>query len=113
MIRLPLSLQNWNTDAFQQTFKHELCSLKPEHLPLQQGLQYSSYALTDKLSVAVLLAEEQKDFLQVKAGIFYSGIIAGCSCSDDPTPIDEVTEYCEVQVSINKQTAVASIQLLD
>ena len=42
----------------------------------------------------LLSASEDAGLLRVKAGIFYTGIIAGCSCADDPTPIDELNEYC-------------------
>jgi len=48
----------------------------------------------------------------VKAGIFYKSIIAGCSCSDDPSPIDEVDEHCEVMIEIDKRSAEATITLL-
>ena len=50
-------------------------------------------------------------FIRVKAGLAYNGIIAGCSCSDDPTPIDETNEYCEVLFSINKETAETTVEL--
>ena len=49
----------------------------------------------------------------VKAGIFYTGIIAGCSCADDPTPLDEQNEYCELELNINKETAETTIVLLE
>jgi len=48
----------------------------------------------------------------VKAGLLYAGIIAGCSCADDPTPIDEVTEYCVVRFDIDKATAETKVTLL-
>jgi hypothetical protein len=48
----------------------------------------------------------------VKAGIFYSGVVTGCSCADDPTPVNEESEYCVVQLDINKQTGETAIALL-
>jgi len=50
--------------------------------------------------------------IRVKAGIFYTGVIAGCSCADDPTPIDEQNEYCVVQFDIDRTTADATVTLL-
>ncbi|MCW9015161.1 MAG: hypothetical protein OQL06_15445, partial [Gammaproteobacteria bacterium] len=55
---------------------------------------------------------ENSENILIKTGIFYSGIIAGCSCADDPTPTDEITEYCEVLFEINKQSAETRITLL-
>ena len=42
----------------------------------------------------------------------YSGIIAGCSCADNPTPVSELNEYCEVQLEIDKKTAETKVALL-
>ena len=51
--------------------------------------------------------------ISVKTGIFYTGIIAGCSCSDDPSPTDVQPEYCEFQFDIDKATAETTARLLD
>ena len=93
MFKLDSSLQAWNTDSFVETFKKEVCALSGGQLPLQQGLSNSSYALDDKLSVTVLDVTHDDEYISVKAGIFYTGIIAGCNCADDPGPVDEINEY--------------------
>ena len=112
MFNLPESLNAWHSEAFNQTLKNEICALNPDLLPLQEGLQHSSYAIADNLSVMVLSTAEDDDNLKIKIGLFYSGVIAGCNCADDPTPVDEITEYCDAWVSINKQTAEATICLV-
>jgi hypothetical protein len=66
-------------------------------LPLQQGLTHSSHANADTLTVTIISSADQPDCIQVKAGLLYTGIIVGCSCADDPTPVDEINEYCEMQ----------------
>jgi len=81
-------------------------------LPLQQGLSTGSYAIDDKFNVMIISVSEVVGSIRVKAGIFYSGIIAGCSCADDPTPVNEESEYCVVQLDINKQTAATTVVLL-
>jgi hypothetical protein len=113
MISLTLSLQAWNTDAFIAILKQEICSLDAGLLPLQQGLKYSSIANAQNLSVSVLKAEDDEDHIFVKAGLFYTGIIAGCNCADDPTPVDENNEYCEILLCINKKTAETTVSLID
>ena len=113
MLHLPLSLRAWGDNDFANTIKQEVCTLDAELLPLQQGLQYSSYAISDRLSMSILKITHDNDNITVKAGLFYNGIIAGCSCSDDPTPTDETTEYCIVLFRINIKTAEASVELIE
>lgn len=112
MFYLPQSLKAWDTDSFETVLKHEVCSLEIDMLPLQQGLQYGSYAISDKLSITVLNMEEDAKNIIIKAGLFYNGIIAGCSCADDPTPVDETNEYCDVLFCIDKQTAKTTVVLV-
>ena len=112
MFKLTLTLQAWNTSAFNTVFKKEIRSLTANYLPLQQGLSVSNYAITDNLSATVLKVEDNDKTLFVKAGLFYTGIIAGCNCADDPTPVDENNEYCEVLFSINKTTAETTVSLI-
>jgi len=98
--------------TFSTVFNQEVCALTAELLPLQQGLQNSSYAISDKLSVAILKVTQNESSINIKAGLLYNGIIAGCSCADDPTPLDETNEYCDVIFCINKKTAETSVKLV-
>jgi hypothetical protein len=112
MFKLSLSLQAWNTEAFNAVLKEEICSLDADTLPLQQGLSSSSYANGNNLSITILKVENENNNIFVKAGLFYTGIIAGCNCADDPTPVDENNEYCEVLFCINKNTAETTVSLI-
>lgn len=112
VIRFARSLRVWGTADFEGALKAEIEHMGVEQLPLQQGLSTSSYALGDDLSVMIIRVSDGENFIRVKAGIFYRGIIAGCSCADDPTPIGENNEYCEVQLEIDKATAETTVELL-
>ena len=112
MIRLTASLQAWDSPDFPSVLKEEIGRLDAAHLPLQQGLTTSSHALEGTHSAMIISVAEKPDCIQARVGIFYSGILAGCSCADDPTPVEPQNEYCEVLVSINKANAAASIKLL-
>ncbi|MCR4299508.1 MAG: hypothetical protein NUV75_12310 [Gallionella sp.] len=111
-IRLNRSLRAWGTPEFESILKKEIEQIDAGQLPLQQGLSTSSYALGNKLTAMFLSISDEGGFIRVKAGIFYNGIIAGCSCADDPTPADENNEYCEVQLDIDKTTANTTVALL-
>jgi len=112
MIYLPQSAKTWNTDSFAATLKREVCALDASLLPLQQGLQNGSYAVSEKLSLTILSTDEDAEDIVVKAGLFYNGIIAGCSCADDPTPVEQTNEYCDVLFRISKQDARTTVNLL-
>jgi hypothetical protein len=113
MIRLPQSLLAWNTPNFGDVLKHEIERLDAASLPLQQGLASSSYVTERPFQAMIISVNEEAGLIRAKAGIFYTGIIAGCSCADDPTPVDEQTEYCVVQFDIDRATAEARVTLLE
>ena len=113
MFYLPKTLIAWQAGDINIALKKEIASLDPELLPLQQGLRLSSYALGDKLSLTTLSVLEEENNILVKAGLFYTGIIAGCNCADDPTPVDEYNEYCNVLFRIDKITAATTVELVD
>lgn len=112
MPQLTTVLSTWGTPAFEDTLKKEVTAMDAALLPLQQGLAQSSYTDGAQRSVIIMNMSEEAASIRVKIGIFYSGVIAGCSCSDDPTPTNEITEYCEVLFEIDKMTAETTITLL-
>lgn len=105
MIKLTKSLAVWHTSEFVTVFKQEVAGLNPNQLPLQASLMYSSHVSDVQLEAVVLASEESDASICIKAGIFFSGLIAGCCCADDPTPASEQAEYCELQFIISKVSA--------
>jgi len=112
MTRLSKALDAWGTPEFTAVLKTELEQLGAEQLPLQQGLSVGSYATGNNIQVMIISTSEQPGTICAKAGIFYTGIVAGCSCADDPTPVEEHSEYCEVSVEIDRNSAAARVVLL-
>ena len=112
MLRFTDALNAWGTAGFSDSLKQEIERLTIEQLPLQQGLSSSSHALDDRVRAMIISVADEGSLIRAKAGIFYSGIIAGCSCADDPTPVSEQSEYCEVQLEIDKATAETTVVLL-
>lgn len=113
MIRLPDTVNALGRSDFREVLKREIERLDPTALPLQQGLARSSHVTERPFQALILGTREEDERLHVKAGLFYTGIIAGCSCADDPTPIDEITEYCVVEFDIDRATADATVTLLE
>lgn len=108
MIRLTGSLRAWGTPDFEAALKQEIAQ-HASQLPLQQGLSSGNYVTDDPITVAINSVTELEDVIRVRAGIFYTGVLGGCSCADDPTTTSESNEYCEVQLDIDKSTAVARV----
>jgi hypothetical protein len=112
MIQLHRALDAWGTPAFRDLLKTELEQLTVEQLPLQQALSQSSYACDDDIRVVIISVSEATGVIRATAEIFYTGVIPGCSCADDPAPVDEYAEHCEVQIEINRRTAGTVVKLL-
>jgi len=112
MIKLPKSASAWDTPGFRDALKQEIEQLDAAMLPLQQGLSVSSLVTQRPFQVMILSAREEAGSIQAKAGIFYTGVIAGCSCADDPSPVDEQNEYCEVLLAIDRHTAATTVTLV-
>lgn len=112
MLSFTKALGAWGTPGFNQVLKQEIEQLDPAQLPLQQGLARSSHVADSKFGAIILRAWEDPDFIHAKVGISYAGIIAGCSCTDDPTPMSEQSEFCELMLAINKQTAETTVTLV-
>ena len=111
-MQLQQSLRAWNTPEFETVFKREISQLGIGQLPLQQGLSVSNFVTEDPVTVMIHHVIELESVIRVQAGILYQGMIAGCSCADDPTPDNSNNEYCVVQFDINKATAETAIILV-
>ena len=112
MIKLFNALKAWETPDFENALKGEIQQIDTGLLPLQEGLSQSSHVSEGDISVVILSVTEASNVIRAKTGIIYAGIIAGSCCADDPTPMSEQTEYCEVQFDINKMTAETTVTIL-
>lgn len=112
MIRLTRAVNAWGKPDFNAVLKQDIEQLDVDDLPLQQGLSIGSYVAGKQFSAMIISAADAEGSIRAKAGIFYKGILGGCSCADDPTPVQEESEYCEVLFDIDKKTAEAEVTLV-
>jgi len=112
VIKLISSLEAWGTPDFEIALKEEIQKIESGLLPLQEGLSQSSYVSDADISVLIFNVTETAYDILAKTGIYYAGVISGSCCADDPTPMSEQAEYCEVQFDINKKTAETTVALL-
>ncbi len=112
-VLLPNTLLAINLPHFKTTFVKELSTVNKNLLPLQRALSHSSYLSNEPFQVIYMSHQLTADELLIKTTIFFTGIIAGCSCTDDPTPQDTQTEACELLVIVNRDTAQTTFTLID
>lgn len=111
-VRLIESVRAYGSGNFRDVLKQEIAQLGRDFLPLQQGLSTGNYVSDAPLNVMISSVVEVGDLIRVKAGIFYQGIIGGCSCAGDPTPASDINEYCEVVLDIDKSTALVAVKFV-
>jgi hypothetical protein len=111
MIRLPATLQAWGSTAFETILCQEVAALGIDELPLQQGLTQGSHALDDRLHIIHLSSRVTAQGLVIRIGIYFTSVVAGCNCADDPTPIDTLDEYCVAELRIDTGSALTTIAL--
>jgi hypothetical protein len=111
MLKLEKSLRAWGGPDFEAILKQEVAD-GAQHLPLQQGLASCNYVADAPVTLLIRRVAETEKVIRIRAGIFYQGIIGGCNCADDPTPASEITEYCVVQLDIDKTTAATAVVLV-
>lgn len=107
-MHLPDSARAWGTADFPAALKRELAEHADE-LPLQQALTGTSAVADEPVTVVLLDAQADETSIHAKVGVFFAGILAGCSCADDPTPVEPQTEYCELRIAIERATGHASL----
>lgn len=112
MLSFPRTLAALDSPDLHDVLREEINALDPDLLPLQQGLTHSSHVLPG-FSARLLKVTQTSTGLQVKAGLLYAGLIAGCNCADDPSPANEITEYCEVLIDLDIATGAACVGLLE
>ena len=112
MVKLDIALSAWGTPGFYELLKQEVAQLDYAKLPLQQGLSTGNYVSDAPITVSIHSVLEMGNMIRVNVGIFYQGIIGGCSCTDDPTPASDINEYCEVQLDIDRASAITTVLLV-
>lgn len=111
-ITLPAFSHTWGDSGFAAEFIAYVESLDPPTLLLQQALTQSSYVSASPHRAILLSSHTTATDIHLKVGILYAGIIAGSCCADDPNPMCEQNEYCELLFCLHRHSKQATLQLL-
>jgi hypothetical protein len=104
--KFPKSLRAWQTDAFDRTLKGEVEDMNGQTLPLSAGTSQGGFVDDHRITATVLTVTDDECSIVADVGVFFTEIVAGCSCGDEP---DSINAYCRMQIRIDKTTAEAEI----
>lgn len=100
------SLRAWQTDAFDRALKGEIEDMSSETLPLNAGTSQGGFVDDSRITATVLTVTDDENSIVADVGVFFTEIVAGCSCGDEP---DSINAYCRMRIRIDKATAEAEI----
>ena len=113
-IHLSRTLAAWSGPQREAVLKQELEQLDPGLLPLRAAMAQGNQVAAEPVRVLVLATGEEGDgYYGARVGLLFASLIGGCQCADDPTPLEALPEYAELEIRIDRQTGAAQWRLLD
>jgi len=109
MTKLLDALQQSQPGLFEKALKQELENLPAGTLPLEKGTNRGGFVDDSDISVTVINVAQSENSIQAKVGVFFTEIIVGCGCGDDPMPENA---YCEMLISIDRTTFTAKFEVI-
>jgi len=108
-MQLSRVLQAWGSEAFVVVLKDEIENLPAGELPLQLAANEGGYIDDSNLTVTIITVDDTDSVIQARLGIFFTEVVANCSCGDEPM---EKPAYCEILLRIDKSTATTDVTVL-
>ena len=111
---LARTLAAWSGPQREAVLKQELEQLDPGLLPLRAAMAQGNQVAAEPVRVLVLATGEEGDACYgARVGLLFASLIGGCQCADDPSPLEALPEYAELQIRIDRLTGAAQWWLLD
>jgi len=107
-LNLKSVLSSWGADDFSVLLTNSIGALPDNSLPLQQGISQGDMASERPEKITIMNSDENDVQIIVKLGVFFTEIISGCSCGDEP---ESLNGYCEMELTIDKQSGDARFQV--
>ena len=103
------TLREWPHGSWKSVLKHEIEALPSGSLPLEKAVTRCGIVDDSDISVTVINACQNAVSIQAKLGVFFTEIVAGCVCGEDPTAENS---YCELLAHIDKITGAVDFELI-
>jgi len=110
---IPISLKHCldTTDAvdLKRRLGATLGGLPTGTLPLRHGCEQGGLVDDHDISASVLGVEQTPDHVTARVGVFFTEIVGGCNCHDDPL---QASAYCVIEVRIDRTTGATEFSPL-
>ncbi len=106
IVRLGQRLCLAGGDQFAPALAAALRTLPPGTLPLLAGCTRGGMVDDGDLEVSVLTLMEEGGRVTARVGVFFSEVVGGCNCSEDPVANNA---YCVLQVTFDRRSGLAEI----
>ena len=110
---LARTLAAWSGPQREAVLKQELEELDSGLLPLREAMARGNQVAVEPVRVLVLATGEGEDCFQARLGLLFASLIGGCQCADDPSPLEALPEYAELEIRIDPLTGAAQWRLLE
>ena len=107
--RFPNSLATWQSEGFAKTLKLEIEGLGARVLPLDEGVSQGGRVADDGIAAVVLRSTSEGNSILADVGVFFTEVVAGCSCGAEP---ESINVFREMRIRIDRATARAEISLI-
>lgn len=108
-MKLDQALRQWGTPGFEQVLKTELENLPAGSLPLHKATTQGGVIADCTVTFSVLGSRADAAEISIRAGVFFTELVAGCNCSDPPF---EANVYCLLEIAINRKNAEATVRIV-
>lgn len=128
-IYLTQTLAAWDSPQRDAVLKQELERVDPGLLPLREAMAHGNQVAAEPFRVLVLTtgddevgAGNEKDAggagaegsdYRARVGLLFGSLVGGCQCADDPSPLEALPEYAELEIRIDRRTGAARWRLRD
>lgn len=100
-------LQAANQHELAQRLAAEIKALPVGLLPLDGGCSQGGMIDDSELSTTLLQVDRHGGRVLARVGVFFSEVVGGCNCSDDPV---KSPAYCVLEVRIDLSSGLAEIR---
>ena len=94
-------------DGLGAALKAWIEGLGPGLLPLERCAARGGLVDDSAVTATVIAASVTADRIEARVGVFFTEILGGCSCGDDPAVENA---YCELQLRIDRRSGDARFE---
>lgn len=104
-----LTKLDYHASSFKDDFKHYIEQLPPASLPLHNCTSQGGIVDDRNISASILSVTAIENGVEIKIAVFFTEIIGGCSCGDDPVAENAYAELLAIMDKDSRQLTFSVI----